>query len=117
MKKYILKAWHGEESLKKVFWIYSILGLLLFSFLLNFLQLVGVSAEENGHSTNGLLSLMVALTIGFIVYMIWALGSLWKCSFNVKWKWWGYLSRLYILWFVLAFGSSIVAIIFKILSN
>lgn len=39
MKKYILRAWRGEESLRKVFWVYIILGFSLFLTLLNFLQL------------------------------------------------------------------------------
>lgn len=114
MKKYILKAWRGEESLRKVFWVYTVLGLLPFSFLLNFLQLVGVSAEKNGHSTNGLLSLMAVLGVIFLVYMVWAVGSLWKCSFNVKWKWWGYLSRAGVLWFVFLFVTGVVKAIFII---
>lgn len=96
----LMKAWHGEERLWKVFWLYTVLGSFLILFLLQFLQAVGLSAEKNGHSTTWILVLIGLLTIFLLAYSVWTITSLWKCAFNVSWKGWGYLGRAYVIWCV-----------------
>ena len=108
MKKYIIRAWKGEERLWIVFWLYGVLGLSFLTILQIFLQAVGTSAEKNGHSTTGIVIIMSFITIFAIAYIVWAICSLWRCAFNAKWKWLGYLSRGYVLWSVL---SSLILII------
>ncbi len=112
MKSSIIRASKGEERLWIVFWLYNVLGLLLFAFLLKFLQAVGISAEKNGHSDIGILVLISVLTIVFIAYIVWAVGSLWRCAFNVEWKWWGYLGRAYVLWFIFSLIAIMVSQLF-----
>jgi hypothetical protein len=99
MKKYVTRAWKGEERLWKVFWLYNILYMYILAQLSNFLLAVGASGEKNGFNNTKVFVLISSLV--FIIYMIWAVCSLWKCAFNVERKWWGYIVRTYVVLFVL----------------
>ena len=117
MKSYLIKAWNGQENLWKVFWLYNVLGPLLFALMFSLVQGFGISAENNGHGSNGLAILSGVIAITLIVYLIWALRSLWKCAFNVKSKFWGYICRVWVIWFAFSFIYSTVLSVGNIITR
>ena len=82
----LLRAWRGEERLWVVFWIYN----LLFSFVLNwYLDNVQISVESG---------FFVYWFIPCVaVYIAWISVSLWRCAFNVSFRFVGYAVRFSII--------------------
>lgn len=98
-----IKVRKGEERLWKVFWLYNVTVVLLFSLIINFIRKIGLSLENHHDPTRLIMGIELVLGILYIAYLIRALISLWKCAFNVDTKVWGYLARLYVLMYV--FGT------------
>ena len=82
---WVKKAWRGEEKLWKVFWIYDILGGFLLVVINKILgKILGAS-----------LILGISDFVIWIVFCIWITVSLWRCAFNLDWKFWGYIARIW----------------------
>ncbi|MFZ5523562.1 MAG: zinc ribbon domain-containing protein [Pseudomonadota bacterium] len=111
MKRYIIRAWNGEERLWIVYWLYNVLGI----FLLRLLAAIGVIAITaiNAFIVKAIVG--IVFLVLYIAYFIWAVGSLWKCAFNVKWKGWGYLGRAYVLMFVFALLGIMVSLVIPLI--
>lgn len=73
-------AWKGDEKLWKVFWIYQwLFGIALAS--------GWVLSENVGLLAEGVVLVVVA------VWFVWVVVAQWRCSFNARWRGWGYFVR------------------------
>lgn len=74
-------AWQGDEKLWKVFWIYQ--------WLFFGIALTGawVLSENFGLLVEGVVLAVVA------VWFVWVVVAQWRCSFNARWRGWGYAVR------------------------
>jgi|GEM_PF-5168210 len=79
---FIKRAWRGEAKLWVVFWLWGFLFPLLASLLLTFV-IAAVPA------------LTIPIGVLWLVYVVWWIVAVWKCSFNVGARFWGYLARIY----------------------
>ena len=82
--KEVVMAWKGEEKLWKVFWLYNVLLGICFSKAFDFVP------EES-------VSLTLILLALALIWTVWVMVSLWRCSFNTRWKGWGYLARALVI--------------------
>ena len=87
MMNIIKKCWRGEEKLWKVFWLYGVLLKIVVR-----LALAGVAAISPVIA--GILGIAVLLLA--IPYIVWSLVSTWRCAFNVRQEFWGYMARIYV---------------------
>lgn len=108
----IIKARNGEERLWIVFWIYTVIGILFTTSLYN--ALLQAITDLRGY---GPLVLLFVLVIAYLAYIVWAMGSLWRCAFNVGWKGWGYLARACVVWNILVFLVIVVSAVIKQLNQ
>jgi hypothetical protein len=76
-----IRAWHGEEPLWKVFWVYGV----AISVTIVALYVV---AFYDGHT-----ALRQVLLPCFAAYTAWILVSVWRCASNTKKTLWGTLAR------------------------
>ena len=76
-----IRAWHGEEPLWKVFWVY---GVATSSTIVA----VYIVAFYDGH-----MALRQVLLPCFAAYTAWILVSVWRCASNTREKRWGTLAR------------------------
>jgi hypothetical protein len=81
-----LRAWRGEETLGKVFWVYGV------SFSFAFFLLYASAIFEDRIMTQQM------LLIGFAGYMIWILVSVWRCAANARPLWDLFARRLTVAW-------------------
>lgn len=73
-------AWQGDEKLWKVFWIYQwLFGIALTS--------AWVLSENFGLLVEGVVLAVVA------VWFVGVVVAQWRCSFNARWRGWGYVVR------------------------
>jgi hypothetical protein len=79
---WIKRAWRGEEKLWKVFWIYWVIASIIIRII-----------DKATGNTNA--EVYTKLDLLEILYGLWILVSLWRCAFNTKWKYLGYLVRLW----------------------
>ena len=116
----ILKCWHGEEKLYIVFWVWGVLVGTFISFVMEFLWWpygfvplqnirFGKSFESIGYFNLFLLLVILVLGIICLLYWIWVIISIWRCSWNVKNKKWGWAARIVVS---LAVVLNFVSIIF-----
>jgi hypothetical protein len=92
-----IRAWHGEEPLWKVFWVYgvatsvTVVAFYVFAFY------------------DGRMALRQVLLPCFAAYTTWILVSVWRCASNTNEKLWGTLARfLTVAWA----GNTILVLIF-----
>ena len=76
-----IRAWHGEEPLWKVFWVY---GVATSSTIVA----VYIVAFYDGR-----MALRQVLLPCFAAYTAWILVSVWRCASNTSEKLWGTLAR------------------------
>lgn len=76
----IRAAWKGDEQLWKVFWIYQFLFGIAFSLGLDFSANFGLLAE-------------IVVRVVEVVWLVWVVVAQWRCSFNARWRGWGYVVR------------------------
>jgi hypothetical protein len=76
-----IRAWHGEEPLWKVFWVYGVATSVTIVTLY-------IIAFYDGH-----MALRQVLLPCFAAYTAWILISVWRCASNTKEKLWGTLAR------------------------
>jgi hypothetical protein len=76
-----IRAWHGEEPLWKVFWVY---GVTTSSTIVA----VYIVAYYDGH-----MALRQVLLPCFAAYTAWILVSVWRCAGNTEEKLWSTLAR------------------------
>jgi hypothetical protein len=90
MTRLIMRYWHGEGPLWRVFWVYGVAASIAAGLPIAIL------------AGNGRISPTVtAFAIGFgLLYTIWILVSVWRCAFNVRGRtlgqppeFWGLLAR------------------------
>ena len=99
------RAWRGEAKLWQVFWFPWALGLFLwllsylFPFVAEFLWRV---ASGNAGLVPFVLNMFFSLCVE-----IWAIVAIWRCAFNVRQQFWGYLARI---WVVVAFWMQFTSI-------
>jgi xanthine/uracil permease len=74
-------AWHGEEPLWKVFWVYGVAT----SVVIVALYIVAFY--------DGRMALRQVLLPCFAAYTAWILVSVWRCASNTKEALWGTLAR------------------------
>jgi hypothetical protein len=92
-----IRAWHGEEPLWKVFWVY---GVVTSSTIVA----VYIVAFYDGH-----MALRQVLLPCFAAYTAWILVSVWRCAGNTEEKLWSTLARfLTVAWA----GNTILVLIF-----
>lgn len=89
-------AWLGEARLWKVFWILGVVlpvgvGLLAAVFVLSVI----------------LAPVAIVLWIALFIYTILWWRMMWRCSFNVNWRGWGYVGRVLVVLSVLYTAKSI----------
>jgi hypothetical protein len=92
--RWFKSVWRGERTLARVFWVYGILcgaGLKI--------AMGGIiSAFASLSDSNDLfVIIIIATTIFYFIYVIWILVSIWRSAFNTKYKFWGYVARLYVI--------------------
>ena len=76
-----IRAWHGEEQLWKVFWVYGVAT----SVVIVALYIVAFH--------DGRMALRQVLLPCFAAYTAWILVSVWRCASNTNEKLWGTLAR------------------------
>ena len=76
-----IRAWHGEEPLWKVFWVYGVAT----SVVIVALYIVAFY--------DGRMALRQVLLPCFAAYTAWILVSVWRCASNTNEKLWGTLAR------------------------
>ena len=92
-----IRAWHGEEPLWKVFWVYGVATSVT-------IVVPYVVAFYDGH-----MALRQVLLPCFAAYTAWILVSVWRCASNTKETLWGTLARfLTVAWA----GNTIFVLIF-----
>jgi hypothetical protein len=92
-----IRAWHGEEALWKVFWVYGVAT----SVTIVALYIVAFY--------DGRMALRQVLLPCFAVYTAWILVSVWRCASNTNENLWSTLARfLTVAWA----GNTILVLIF-----
>ena len=92
-----IRAWHGEEPLWKVFWVYGVATSVT-------IVVIYVVAFYDGH-----MALRQVLLPCFAAYTAWILVSVWRCASNTNEKLWSTLARfLTVAWA----GNTILVLIF-----
>lgn len=91
-----LRAWHGAESLGKVFWGYGVCVSAVFALLY-------VLAMYEGR-----LIAQQLMLFGFAGYTAWILVSVWRCAANAH-PFWGLVAR----WLTVAWaGNTVLVLVF-----
>lgn len=81
------RFWRGDERLWRAFWLFWFAGGWAVSVVVSLLvQSVGLPP-------------LAAIAL-LMLYTVWAGVAVWRCAFNVKTRFWGYLARGIILVFV-----------------
>jgi hypothetical protein len=76
-----IRAWHGEQPLWKVFWVYGVA------------TSVTIAAFWVVAIYDGRTALRQVLLLCFAAYTAWILVFVWRCASNTKKKLWGTLAR------------------------
>jgi len=106
--KYLFKAWRGEERLWKVFWIQHLIGTAVIGLLFSALTIILVNAF---HYQIPIIVFKFLAVILIVPYGILALCLLWKCAFNVHWKFLGYFCRVYVVFISIAWSTKLVRLV------
>jgi hypothetical protein len=80
---FIEQAWRGRLPLKRVFWLYGVLTS-------SAVTAVFVALVRQGGPGLGLRQLLLA---AFVPYTVWLLVSIWRCSDNVRNRYYGRMAR------------------------
>lgn len=79
--RWIKRAWRGEEKLWIVFWVYWVIASII----------IRIIDKATGNTNTEVFTKLDFLET---LYGLWLLVSLWRCAFNTKLKYLGYLVRL-----------------------
>lgn len=82
----------GQEKLRHVFWLYFVVSGIGGYLVVSMLNGVVMAVVPYGVILAGLLYAIAVL------YLAWCLFAIWQCAFNVQWKPWGYLARIFSVW-------------------
>ena len=74
--------WEGRASLASAYWGIGVLGGVVFALLLYF-----VNSDI----------IFILVLIALVPYSVFAVVSIWRCSWNSGWVGWGYLARTVII--------------------
>ena len=91
----IERAWHGQERLWKVFWIYGLLGSFVLQAVNASLALLLGFSVAGGAALPYLAWRILHPTIQgiLIAYSLWVALVVWRCAFNVEKRFWGIIAR------------------------
>jgi hypothetical protein len=81
----ILRYWNGNAPLRYAFWYIHFLGVVL-------IRIAGKLLE----SSESFL-ILSSFTVFGIIYYIFTVVSVWRCSLNVTKKYWGYVARTFVI--------------------
>jgi hypothetical protein len=91
--RYLVGTMRGKERLAILFWYYFVLGGAAVALLI-----AGASVPIGQiHSVPLMLVASSVVAVPVLAYQIWILVSLWACAFNARHRYWGYLTRAYVL--------------------
>lgn len=90
-----VRAWHGEQPLWKVFWVY---GVVTSAALIAF-YVLGFYLDH--------VAMRQALLLFFAAYTAWILVSVWRCANNAHERIWGFFARFLIV----AWGCNTVLVL------
>jgi len=77
--------WQGRATLFSAYWFLGVLGNIVFS------AIAKVLAFQELHIVSVVFGMM------WIAYSVFALTSIWRCSWNTSWKGWGYIARTFVV--------------------
>ena len=83
--------WEGQASLASAYWLLWILGIILVSLPAYFLF----------KNQAGPVIVVIFLFV-YLTYVVFAGVSVWRCAWNTRWKGWGYLARIHVLFWCIA---------------
>ena len=82
---YVLRSFHGLEKLWMAYW-------------LNFVAInTAVSNVVDTLITDKSLSIQIVFLIVILTVLIGSIVSVWRCAFNVKNHYWGYIARVIVV--------------------
>jgi hypothetical protein len=96
------RAWRGQERLWFVFWIYAVVvGIVL--------QLLVVIAGTAGVVGGLGMVIGIPLIIAIAAYSVWISVSMWRCAWNAKAKFWGYIVRILTVLTLISYVLTIIS--------
>lgn len=95
--EWVKKAWRGEELCWKVFWVYGVLGGIVWNGAAIYL--------EDFFKANPPVKFTFVLFNFF--YLVWLVVSTYRCAMNVGMKFFGYVARILALLFPLVFFATV----------
>lgn len=82
---YVLSSFNGHEKLWMAYWI-------------NFVSInTAVSNLVDKFIIDKSLSVQIVFLIVILTVLIWSIVSVWRCAFNVKNNFWGYIARVIVV--------------------
>jgi hypothetical protein len=93
------RAWYGEQKLWKAFWVYGLLGIILYgtSFALFFATgLMEKSTIEPPVWLVVVSSVAKLMLLSYLAYIVWWSVSVWRSAWNASSKIWGYFARVFV---------------------
>lgn len=96
-----LKAhWEGKASLASAFWLIGVVGCAIFKIMVYGLEVIITAPESASLHTSIKITLGLLYFFSYILsipYVIFAMVSIWHCSWNSDWKGWGYIARFIVI--------------------
>lgn len=96
-----LKAhWEGKASLASAFWLIGVVGSAIFKIMVYGLESVITTPESASLHASIKIALGLLYLLSYILsipYAIFAMVSIWRCSWNSDWKGWGYIARFIVI--------------------
>ena len=86
----LLSYWNGKQKLWKAFWLIGFVLQFVLIIFFGIFNLIGIALGLTW-------SIKFIIFLINIIYTIWVLVSIWNCSYNVKNKIWGDLSRVIVV--------------------
>lgn len=87
---FIKRAWNGQEKLWKVYWLYGVLlGIVA--------QVIFLGLEILSAIGGFYIVACVLATLLLLAYAVWSNVALWRCAWNAKATFWGYVVRILVV--------------------
>ena len=96
-----LKAhWEGKASLASAFWLIGVVGSAILKIMVYGLEAIITAPEPASLHTSIKITLGLLYFFSYILsipYAIFAMVSIWRCSWNSDWKGWRYIARFVVI--------------------
>lgn len=92
--------WEGQANLASAYWLIGVVGSTILGVMVYGLEAVITTPESASLHTSIKIALSLSytfLSILSIPYAIFAMVSIWRCSWNSDWKGWGYIARFVVV--------------------